>query len=143
MSNLTIGQLARHLGVGASTLRYYERVGLLEPLKRTAAGYRLYGADASARLRFIRRAQDLGFSLEEIAQLLALSDDPGGEAADVKRLTREKIADIEARIRDLQRMQSALAALESRCSGHGDTGHCPILAALNQDRDGPFGDEQQ
>lgn len=131
MSNLTIGQLARHLGVGASTLRYYERVGLLKPLTRTAAGYRLYGRDAATRLRFIRRAQDLGFSLDEIAQLLALSDDPRADAGAVKELTREKIADIEARIRDLQRMKKALTALEASCSGRGHTAHCPILAALN------------
>jgi len=133
VTSLTIGQLARTLGMGASTLRYYERVGLLNPLTRTAAGYRLYGADATARLRFIRRAQDLGFSLEEIAQLLSLSTDPGASAGDVKHITREKIADIEGRIRDLRRMKEALAALDARCDGHGPTEHCPILGALNQD----------
>ena len=134
MSNLTIGQLARDLGMGASTLRYYERVGLLRPLKRTTAGYRLYGSDAAARLRFIRRAQDLGFSLEEIAQLLDLSGDPNASAGDVKHITQEKIADIESRIRDLERMKVALAILDARCDGHGPTGQCPILAALNQDQ---------
>ncbi len=132
MQTTTIGKLAKQSGVGAGTLRYYERLGLIVPPQRTAAGYRMYRADAAQRLRFIRRAQTLGFSLEQIAELLALSDNPGAGAAEVKRLTREKIADIEARIRDLERMKQGLKTLEERCPGHGSTANCPILAALNQ-----------
>jgi Cu(I)-responsive transcriptional regulator len=130
--NVTIGKLAKHIGIGAGTLRYYERLGLLPPASRTASGYRMYGAAAAQRLRFIRRAQALGFSLEEIADLLALSDNPRGRARDVKRVTQAKIADIERRIEALARMKQGLATLEARCSGHGHTGECPILAALNQ-----------
>lgn len=133
MQTMTIGKLAKQTGVGAGTLRYYERLGLIAPAQRTAAGYRVYRADAARRLRFIRRAQALGFSLEQIAELLALSDNPGAGAAEVKRLTQEKIGDIEARIRDLERMKQGLQALEKRCPGHGSTADCPILAALNQE----------
>jgi MerR family copper efflux transcriptional regulator len=130
MQTVTIGKLAKDIGIGAGALRYYERLGLLPPASRTASGYRMYGADAATRLRFIRRAQALGFSLEEIAELLALSDNPRARAREVKRVTQAKIADLEQRIADLKRMKRGLATLEARCSGHGSSGACPILAAL-------------
>jgi len=134
VENLTIGKLARQADVGVETLRYYERRGLIAPERRTDAGYRLYGADAHQRLRFIRRAQALGFSLDEVAELLSLGNRPAESAAEVKRLTQAKIDDIDTRIRDLERMKSALSALEEQCPGHaGTTAECPILAALNQD----------
>lgn len=133
MENLTIGKLAKQADVGIETLRYYERRGLIEPQRRTDAGYRLYGNDAGQRLQFIRRAQTLGFSLDEVAELLSLSRRPSASAGEVKQLARDKISDIEARIRDLERMKAALAALEHQCPGHaGTTADCPILAALNQ-----------
>lgn len=133
MQNLTIGKLARQVDLGVETLRYYERRGLIEPQSRTDSGYRLYSEDARQRLQFIRRAQVLGFSLDEVAELLSLSDRPSQSAAEVKRLTQAKIADIETRILDLERMKSALSALEEQCPGHaGTTAECPILAALNQ-----------
>lgn len=133
MQTITIGKLAKQTGVGVGTLRYYERLGLIAPAQRTAAGYRVYRPEAAQRLHFIRRAQALGFSLEQIAELLALSDNPKAGAAEVKHLTRAKIADIEERIRDLERMKQGLAALEERCPGHGSTANCPILAALNSE----------
>jgi Cu(I)-responsive transcriptional regulator len=133
MRQITIGKLAKDIGIGAGALRYYERLGLLPAATRSASGYRMYGADAATRLRFIRRAQALGFSLEEIAELLALSDNPRARARDVKRVTRAKIADLDRRIDALKRMKRGLAALEARCSGHGVTGECPILAALAQE----------
>ncbi|WP_428603566.1 Zn(2+)-responsive transcriptional regulator [Sedimenticola sp.] len=133
MENLTIGKLARQVDLGVETLRYYERRGLIEPQRRTESGYRLYTDDARQRLQFIRRAQVLGFSLDEVAELLSLSDRPDQSAAEVKRLTQAKITDIETRIHDLERMKSALSALEEQCPGHaGTTAECPILAALNQ-----------
>jgi len=133
MENLTIGKLAKQADLGVETLRYYERRGLIEPRGRTESGYRFYSNDARRRLRFIRRAQALGFSLDEIAELLSLSDRPERSAAEVKRLARAKIADIETRIHDLERMRSALSVLEEQCPGHaGTTAECPILAALNQ-----------
>jgi len=133
MQSITIGKLAKNVGIGAGTLRYYEQLGLLPPAQRTASGYRVYGAAAATRLRFIRRAQALGFSLEEVAELLALSDNPRARARDVKRVTQAKIADIAQRIDALERMKQGLATLEANCSGHGHTGECPILAALNQE----------
>ena len=133
MGNLTIGKLARQANVGVETLRYYERRGLIEPQRRTDSGYRLYDDDARRRLQFIRRAQTLGFSLDEIAELLSLSNQPTASAADVKHLARAKIDDIEARIRDLERMKIALSELKEQCPGHtGTTAQCPILAALSQ-----------
>ncbi|HHB11982.1 MAG TPA: MerR family transcriptional regulator [Chromatiales bacterium] len=134
-STLSIGRLSRATGVGVETLRYYERRGLLQPEGRTAAGYRRYRPEAVRRLRFIRRAQALGFSLEEIRELLRLSDDPGADAARVKSLTREKIADIQRRIRDLERMKQSLEVLAERCPGHGPTATCPILEALTGEDD--------
>jgi len=131
--SVTIGRLASEGGVRAGTLRYYERLGLLAPASRSGAGYRLYAANTARRLRFIRRAQALGFSLGEIAELLALSDNPRARAKDVKDLTRRKTADIAARIAHLERLKHALEAIDARCSGHGGSAECPILAALNQD----------
>jgi Cu(I)-responsive transcriptional regulator len=133
MQTITIGKLARDIGIGAGTLRYYERLGLLAPAERTSAGYRKYGAAAARRLRFIRRAQALGFTLEEVADLLKLSDNPRASARQVKKATQAKITDIEQRIEALTRMKQGLAELEARCSGHGSTGECPILAALNRE----------
>ena len=133
MQIMTIGRLARDIGIGAGTLRYYERLGLLAPAERTASGYRMYGEAAARRLRFIRRAQALGFTLEEVAELLKLSDNPRASAREVKKATQGKIADIDERIAALQRMRQGLATLEAHCSGHGPTGECPILAALNRD----------
>lgn len=135
MQGITIGKLAKAAGVGAGALRYYEQLGLLSPTQRTAAGYRVYGEAVARRLHFIRRAQELGFSLDEIAELLALSDNPHAGARTVKTATRAKIADIDARIEALQRMKRGLQALESRCNGHGSTRECPILAALNGGED--------
>ena len=130
MQALTVGKLSKQTGVAVETLRYYERRGLLPPAERTASGYRLFRWDTAQRLRFIRRAQALGFSLDEIAELLSLSDNPSRSAREVKQLTRSKIADIEVRIRDLQRMKRGLAKLDETCSGRGSTQDCPILAAL-------------
>lgn len=134
MDKLTIGKVARRSGVSVETLRFYERRGLIEPRDRTESGYRLYDREVLRRLRFLRRAQALGFSLDEISELLALSADPSRSAAEVKRLARAKIADIESRIRDLERMRDGLASLERHCPGHrGTTAECPILAALDDD----------
>lgn len=127
---MTIGVLANKVGLTAEALRYYERLGLIEPSHRTASNYRLYGEEAAQRLRFIRRAQTLGFSLNEIAQLLSLHAYPETDMAGVKALTEAKILDIQAKIDDLARMKEALEALNTRCPGHGSTESCPILAAL-------------
>lgn len=137
MPKLTIGKLAAETGHAVETLRYYERRGLIVPDQRTPSGYRLYQPGTARRLHFIRRAKDLGFSLEEIAELLSLSDQPQKRAAEVKALVRAKIADLDARIGDLQRMRQGLVAIDGLCHGIGSTAECPILAALNREETAP------
>ncbi len=130
MESLSIGALAKQVGLGPGALRYYERLGLLVPSRRTASGYRVYPAEAVRRLRFIRRAQTLGFSLEEVATLLKLSDNVDTPAREVKRLVVQHISDLEARIGDLERMCQSLTHLADRCNGRGPVTGCSILAAL-------------
>lgn len=127
---LTIGALARTEQLGPETLRHYERLGLIEPTRRTASNYRLYGSEAARRLRFIRRAQVLGFSLAEIGELLSLHARPEADMGAVKALTEGKIAEIDKKVEDLLRMKQGLEVLTGRCPGHGSTADCPILASL-------------
>lgn len=123
-----IGQLAKRAGVGIDTVRYYERNGLLAPSVRLSSGYRRYGQLELARLRFIRRAQALGFTLREINALLDLSEQRN--VAQVKRSAQVKLADIDERIAALQRVRQGLATLIEDCPGHGRSADCPILQAL-------------
>jgi MerR family mercuric resistance operon transcriptional regulator len=127
---LTIGRVARSAGLAVDTVRYYEREGLLNKPARTASGYRHYTPDAVARLRFIRQAKDLGFSLAEIKELLALRVTPGKSCADVRAHAQHKIADVDRRIASLKRVRGALVKLASACSGKGPVSQCPILEAL-------------
>jgi MerR family transcriptional regulator, copper efflux regulator len=128
--SLTIGTVARRAGVPIDTIRYYEREGLLpEPLRR-ASGYRSYNESAIKRLRFIRRAKDLGFTLEEIRDLLALSSNRSGGVKAVRKRAEQRLADINARIAELTRIRKGLQQLIEACPGHGDPEHCPILRAL-------------
>jgi len=130
-SPLTIGAVAKRAGVPIDTIRYYEREGLLpEPLRR-ASGYRSYGESAVAQLRFIRRAKELGFTLEEIRELLALSRDRQRGVTAVKKRAQQRLAAIEARIAELQRVRDGLVELVASCPGHGAPEQCPILRALN------------
>jgi len=128
--NLTIGRLAKRAEVSIDSIRFYERRGLLAEPTRTESNYRVYPLDAADRLRFIKKAQKLGFSLNEIQELLELRHNPGASKADVKLKTEEKIRDIRARIQDLGRMLSALEQLDESCDGHGPIAECPILEAL-------------
>ena len=127
---LTIGKLAKHSDVSIDSIRFYERKGLLEEPLRTDSNYRLYSFNAAKRLRFIKKSQKLGFSLEEIQELLRLSHDSSASKADIKRITEEKIADIRSRIQDLDRMLQALERLDGCCDGHGPAAECPILKSL-------------
>jgi MerR family transcriptional regulator, copper efflux regulator len=131
--DLSIGKLARLGGVRIDTVRYYERNGLLAPSTRLASGYRRYGELELARLRFIRKAQKLGFSLKEIDALLNLS--ARRNVAQVKRAAQTKLADVEARIADLQRVREGLTHLIDACPGHGRASECPILRALSNEVD--------
>jgi len=131
-AGLTIGKVARSAGLAIDTVRYYEREGLLEIPARTASGYRHYSPDAVARLRFIRQAKDLGFSLSEIKELLALRVTPGKSCADVRAHAEAKIADVDRRVASLKRVRGALVKLASACSGKGPVSQCPILEALER-----------
>lgn len=132
MKTLTIGRVAKQAGVGVETVRFYERRGLLETPPRRPSGYREYGEDAVARLRFIRRAKQLGFTLREIKELLALRRDPSNPGGDLKRRAEAKIAEIELKIRTLQKMKKALVKLTVACREHGATAECPLLRALGE-----------
>jgi MerR family mercuric resistance operon transcriptional regulator len=136
MKALTIGQVARHAGVGIETVRFYERQGLLEEPARKESGYRQYGEDVVARLRFIRRAKELGFSLKEIKELLALRVDPSTTCAEVRSKATVKIADVEQKIEALKRIRKALVKLTAVCRGRGPTSECPILDALDKEEEG-------
>lgn len=132
MGPLTIGQVAKRAGIGLETVRFYERQGLIEEPGRKESGYRQYAEEVVARLRFIRRAKELGFSLKEIRELLALRHDPSTTCAEVRNRAKAKIANIEEKIQTLQRMKKALMELTMTCRGRGPAGECPILVALDQ-----------
>jgi Hg(II)-responsive transcriptional regulator len=129
MEKLTIGKLANAAGVGIDTVRFYERAGLLKEPHRTAAGYRLYAGSDVARLRFIRRAKALGFSLEEIAELLRLNDG-GGRRGAVRALAAQRLAEIEQKLTELSRMRDTLRHLVHQCRGEGLLAGCPIIEAV-------------
>ncbi|WP_082702323.1 Cu(I)-responsive transcriptional regulator [Pseudacidovorax intermedius] len=126
---LTIGQAAAHSGVSARMVRHYERLGLLPPVARTEGGYRLYGEADVHTLRFVKRARDLGFSMDEIGRLVGLWQDRGRSSADVKRIAREHLEDLDRRIAELQAMRGTLAHLIHGCRGDGRP-DCPILEDL-------------
>ncbi len=130
MKALSIGQVADHAGIGIETVRFYERRGLIEDPPRTESGYRQYPQDVIARLRFIKRAKGLGFSLKEIAELLSLRLDPSTTCGDIKKRTENKIADVEEKIRSLQNMKKALKKLAATCSEDGSVRECSILETL-------------
>lgn len=130
---LTRGQVAIAANVNAQTLRYYERRGLFPAPSRTPAGYRLYGQDAVTRIRFIRHARELGFSLEEVRELLALRVRDGAACADVAHRAREQIALVRRKIDDLRRIQRTLERLVAACAKRRPTADCPILASLDRD----------
>ena len=132
---LTIGQVAAMAEVNIQTIRYYERRGLVATPRRTGSGYRQYAPDAVSRLRFIRHAQELGFSLQEIGELLSLRVRNSSACETVAWKTRQKINLVQQRIADLQRMQRTLEGLASACTARRPTEDCPILAALEDHGD--------
>lgn len=133
MKGLTIGELARHAEVHTETIRYYERRGLIPAPPRNVSSYRLYPSETLHRVRFIKRTQRLGFSLKDIKQLLALRAAPRARSADIKTCAKEKIEEIERKIRSLQAMREALKRLVAECSGKGPITQCPILHSLESD----------
>ena len=127
---LTTGEVAEQAGVNIQSVRYYERRGLLPEPPRTAAGYRQFDGEDVARIHFIKRAQELGFALREIEELLSLRADPEVDKGEVKRRAAAKIEEVKGKIRDLQRIECTLEELVAACSGEGSTRECPILQAL-------------
>lgn len=134
MKRLTIGQLAKRAGVKIETVRYYERRGLIPEPPRRESGYRQYSEDAVARIQFIKRAQELGFSLKEILELLSLRVDGHTTCRDVKQRAEAKISDIKVKMADLKRIKQALVKVTNACSGKGPTSECPILEAMNKEK---------
>ncbi|HEX5484503.1 Hg(II)-responsive transcriptional regulator [Limnobacter sp.] len=125
---LTIGGLARAAGVNIETIRYYQRVGMLAKPDKPVQGARRYSENDLKRIHFIKRAQALGFTLSEVADLLALS---GASACrETRAVAQIKLQSIEARIRDLQKMQTTLLQLVTRCNESDDSTGCPIIEAL-------------
>lgn len=132
--SLLIGALSRRAGVPVQTIRFYEREGLLAAPPRSRSGYRVYGEDVIGRLRFIRRAQDLGFTLKEIRDLVALQDTLSGDCAAVRRAAAGKLSDVEERMSDLSRMKAELRKLIGSCRGNGSVRDCAIIECLSHEQ---------
>jgi len=132
METLSIGQVARRAGVGVETVRFYEREGLLEAPPRRASGYRQYSEQVVKRIHFIKRAQQLGFSLKEITDLLLLRVDGQTSCEEAKQRTEAKIAEVERKLVELQHMRQALLRVAALCTGRGPASACPMLDALDQ-----------
>ncbi len=128
-STLTIGEIGRVLDLSADTLRYYEKIGLLPGVSRSASGIRRYGERDLSRLRFIQRAQKMGFSLSEIAQLLAMRDSPQRARESVRRLTAAKLDEVEARLKELTLLRNEMRLLLNLC--RGAKAGCPIIDTLD------------
>ena len=135
MDGLTIGDVAKRADVNIETLRYYERRGLVARPPRSMSNYRLYPEDAVRRVRFIKRAQELGFSLKEIQELLSLRAAPKARCADVRGRALAKIDDIEERMRVLRAMKKALTKLVAECAGRAPVSECPILESFDAEDD--------
>lgn len=141
MKTLRSSEVARLAGVNVETLRFYERKGILPEPPRRESGYREFPADTVALIRFVKRAQELGFSLREIKGLLELRDLPRPSRADIRRVASDKITEIETKIRDLEAIRAALGRLVQACSGRGAIAGCPIVEALACD--GACGEKSQ
>lgn len=133
MKSLTIGKIAGQAGLGIETVRFYERKGLIpEPPRDESSGYRCYPEDTVDRLRFVKNAKDLGFSLKEIQELLSLRAEPSESRGDIRARAKSKIENIEQKITSLESMRQALMAMVEECSGKGPRSNCPILKALER-----------
>ncbi len=125
-----IGVIAKSTGLSVQALRYYQQRGLISPKQQLSSGYRLYAQDIVERIQFIQRCKNIGFSLEEISQLLALRDDPKVKAAEIKQKVEAKLAVVEQKIIELSGLKTSLQQLSASCSGEGLIGECPIISKL-------------
>jgi MerR family mercuric resistance operon transcriptional regulator len=130
MQPLTIGRLAAAAGVNLETVRYYERIGLMPPPARTAGGHRAYEVAHIRRLTFIRRARELGFSIEDIRALLALAEPSHASCAQVQEIAQAHLDDVRSKLADLAKLERVLARTVARCSG-GPAPSCPVLDMLD------------
>jgi MerR family mercuric resistance operon transcriptional regulator len=126
----TIGQLARAVGIPTSTVRYYERVGLLRPDSRSTGNYRLYGDESVERLKFIRAAQATGFTLEDVTVLLDFREDDSGCCQEVQKLIELRLFDVKKRMDDLRHVQSVLKSSLEKCRKTEQQGHCQVIDRL-------------
>ena len=134
MRALTIGVVAQQAGVSVETVRFYERQGLIQTPTRPQSGFRQYTQDTVTRLQFIRRAKELGFTLRETSELLEIRVNPNATCGHVKELAQAKLIDVEAKIRDLQDIKTALNCVIDPCLGRGPLSECPILEALDAEK---------
>lgn len=130
MKLMTIGKISRKSGIGVETVRFYEKSGLIDEPPRTESGYRQYPENTVARVRFIRHAKELGFTLKEIKELLNLKLDSSTTCNDVRQVAEEKLKDVQAKVRSLQGIEKALDELIGACALGGPDGECPFLEAL-------------
>lgn len=138
MRELTIGEAARQAEVGVETIRFYERRGLIEqPLKPQGSGFRVYSAEQVKRIKFIRQAQQIGFSLREIHELLSLRADPTADCSMVRGQAMAKLAEVKRKIEQLHHIGAALEALIAVCPGRGGLQACSILDTLVDPTHGP------
>jgi MerR family mercuric resistance operon transcriptional regulator len=133
METLTSGNVARLSNVNKETLRFYERKGLIDEPDRNESGYRLYNHETVKRIKFIKNSQDMGFTLREIDELLSLKVENKIQCNEVRKKTEKKIALVNDKIKDLQRIRKALNHLASVCRKKDSTGDCPILEAFYQE----------
>lgn len=134
---MTIGELAKACGVGVETIRYYERRGLIPDPRPGKRGYREFSDDDARRVQFVKQAQGLGFTLKEIAELLALRVSSDTTCDDVRGLAEAKLEDIEEKLRTLRSFKRALGKLVDQCGRSGPDGQCPILDALDDPKRKP------
>lgn len=135
MTLLNIGEVAKRTGVTVETVRFYERQGLIETPQRSDSGYREYPQETVKRVRFIQHAKEVGFTLKDISELLALRQEPGTSCADIKIRAAQKIEEVDQKIRDLKRIREALARMVMKCRGRGSLSECPILEELEVDEE--------
>lgn len=126
---MRIGEFAREAGLHVETVRYYERRGLITMPARSQSGYREYGSEDVARLRFVTHGKALGFTLDEIRELMRL-DATGGDRGEVRRIAEERLADVERRMQALADARDALRDLVARCTGEGTAAGCPIIERI-------------
>jgi len=130
---LNIGQLAGQTGVTVETVRFYEKQGLIAAPTRSAGGYRQYPPETVQRLRFIQNAKDVGFTLRDIGELLAMREEPGTTCQDIQARASDKLVEVEQKLRELTRIRNALSRLVTKCRAQAVQGECPILTEFDNE----------